>query len=485
MIDVNKIRHAMIQVLPIDTAHDNESLDPRFIYLPTAHIKALRLSCSLVVGARGVGKSFWTRALASPDVRRKLGHDLPELQNIDVEIGFSAQSNPISYPDIDTFTFMINNNFSAYDIWRTVIARWLRSVNTKLNSPEELSPNARWQESVTWVRDNPELFAHLMHETNLYFLHSGKVGLIVFDALDRTSHNWNAMSIIIRDLLRVALSLRSFSHLHAKVFLREDQFNRTVMSFPDASKLLPTKVELTWFANDLYGLLWQMLCNAADNDGEQLRGLYKQIVDDLESMDSAFRVSNEFKRNVNLQRKLFSLLAGEWMGKDHRRGVPYVWTVSHLADGQGFTSPRSFLVAIRKAAEDSLEKYANHDFALHYESIKKGVQKASEIRVQEIAEDYAWVTEVMTPLRGLTLPCEFSQIEEKWHSKFPEGVSAITVATLPPQSTGWQSTKEDLERIGIFKTKNDGRIDMPDLYRVGFGLGRRGGVKPIKQNTQA
>jgi hypothetical protein len=28
------------------------------------------------------------------------------------------------------------------------------------------------------------------------------------------------------------------------------------------------------------------------------------------------------------------------------------------------------------------------------------------------------------------------------------------------------------------ETKKDGRVDMPDLYRVGFGLGRKGGVKP-------
>jgi len=28
---------------------------------------------------------------------------------------------------------------------------------------------------------------------------------------------------------------------------------------------------------------------------------------------------------------------------------------------------------------------------------------------------------------------------------------------------------------------HDMRINMPDLYRVGFGLGRRGGVKPIRQ----
>jgi hypothetical protein len=33
-------------------------------------------------------------------------------------------------------------------------------------------------------------------------------------------------------------------------------------------------------------------------------------------------------------------------------------------------------------------------------------------------------------------------------------------------------------RLGVLELKKDGRIDMPDLYRVGFGLGRHGGVKP-------
>jgi hypothetical protein len=482
MTDMSKIRNAMIQVLPTDTANHGESVEPRFMYLPSAHIKALRLSCSLVVGARGVGKSFWTSALASVDVRKKLGHDLPELQNMDVEIGFSVQPNPSIYPDSDTFALLIRLGFSAYDIWRAVVARWLSSVNLKLSSPEALFPSRSWQEAASWVKDNPEALAHLMQEANLYFMRSGKQGLILFDALDRTSHDWSAMDNIVRDLLRVVLLLKSFSHLHAKVFLREDQFNRTVMNFPDASKLLSTKVDLTWFANDLHGLLWQILCNAEGDDGEQLRGLYQQVVGSLEFENDVFKVSDVFKRNIDLQRKLFSLLAGEWMGTDRRRGVPYVWTVSHLADGQGFTSPRSFLVAIRKAAEDSQDKYVTYDFALHYESIKKGVQKASEIRVQEIAEDYAWVTEIMKPLRGLTLPCEFSQVEEKWHDNFPIGVSSIAVDTLPPQNTGrgWQGIREDLERIGIFKTKKDGRVDMPDLYRVGFGLGRRGGVKPNK-----
>jgi|GEM_PF-2093247 len=41
-----------------------------------------------------------------------------------------------------------------------------------------------------------------------------------------------------------------------------------------------------------------------------------------------------------------------------------------------------------------------------------------------------------------------------------------------------EGIRQDLQRLGIFIIRKDSRIDMPDLYRVGFGLGRKGGVKP-------
>lgn len=170
------------------------------------------------------------------------------------------------------------------------------------------------------------------------------------------------------------------------------------------------------------------------------------------------------------------------MGRDRRRGVPYVWSVSHLADGRGQTSPRSFLAAIRAAAEDSLEKYSEYDDVLHYESIKRGVQKASEIRITEIAEDYPWVKALCEPLAGLNVPCTFSMVEERWKEHFPNGSEDLYQDRLPPQhgDRGWSGIVDDLERLGIFEKMKDSRINMPDLYRVGFGLGRKGGVKPMK-----
>jgi hypothetical protein len=37
-----------------------------------------------------------------------------------------------------------------------------------------------------------------------------------------------------------------------------------------------------------------------------------------------------------------------------------------------------------------------------------------------------------------------------------------------------------MEEIGVMQRLPDGRIQMPDVYRIAFGLGRRGGVKALK-----
>ncbi len=506
MTDMSRIRNAMISVLPETTASFAEKVEERFVYLPSAHTKALRLSCHLVVGARGVGKSFWTNALADSLVRQQLAKELPELGNLEVYTGYSARANRQSYPERETFAQQLEAGFSAYDIWRAVVFRWLLTI---INQQEK--QDTQWYETIQWVKNNPEQLARIAESANDRLQQNAKTGLILFDALDLTSDNWQTMDIIAQALMRVVLWLKSFSHLTAKVFLRADQFGRNILNFPDASKLLATKVDLTWFANDLHGLLWQRLCNADGNNGEYLRNLYQQGVSAYlfgeliriaklnYEADSIWRVHEEFKRNAELQRKLFILLAGEWMGKGPRRGVPYVWTVSHLADGQGITSPRSFLIALRNAAEFSAEKHPNYEFALHYDGIKQGVQKASVARVEELDEDYIWLNSVMKPLEGVTLPCEFGVIETRWNAAFPSGfetisfnlqesksntniLSKLNTNILPPKSSenGWLGLRKELELIGVMKIKKDGRVDMPDLYRVGFKLGRRGGVKPNK-----
>lgn len=176
------------------------------------------------------------------------------------------------------------------------------------------------------------------------------------------------------------------------------------------------------------------------------------------------------------------------MGRDRRRGVPYTWAVGHLSDGHQQVSPRSFLAAIRAAAEDSGQRYSEHPHPLHYESIKRGIQQASQIRIAELAEDYPWVKTLMEPLSGISVPCEFEVIQKCWDdSNTLTAVKQLTQKKLPPEhiDNGWNGMRLDLENLGIFDKFKDGRVNMPDLYRVGFGLGRKGGVKPMaKINNQ-
>lgn len=463
MTDAKALREAILAAL-LETSNFGEEPQPGTLYTPSSHLKALRLDAHVVVGGRGVGKSFWTAALQSEELRALLGSFAPELQGFEVRVGFASKEAIGIYPNADVFAKFINEGGDPYDLWRAVILRWVAE------HARQTIPVADWQETVTWLRSAPEAAARLMQQQRDWR------GLILFDALDRTSNDWQRMDNIVRGLLRTVLWLKTFPGLYAKVFLREDQAERTVFNFPDASKLTATKAELSWARHDLHGLLWQRLINAPSAHGDCLRGICPEV----QERSGIWLLPGAMKWETDVQRSSFARLAGPWMGRDRRRGVPYTWSVSHLADGRGQTSPRSFLAAIHQAAEDSRERYSEHEYALHFESIKRGIQKASEIRVQEVAEDYPWVPDVLSELKGMNVPCAYQDVQARWEARFPSGPQSISSDRLPVQypERGWDGLRDDLQRLGLIEMKKDGRFDMPDLYRVGFGLGRRGGVKP-------
>jgi len=468
------ILKAMSDVLPKENFVSSDPLEPRELYIPIAHRKALQLFSNIVVGDRGVGKSTWTLALADQKLREIIGANIKELENTSVHIGFAEKSNLAGYPNKSIIKEFLQKKYNPYDIWKSVVIRWL---SQKTN---DTIPTENWLTSVTWVRDNSEAYIRILEKANNEFKKENKNGLILFDALDRLSDNWEEMDNIARELLRLVSELKAFSNIHAKVFLRTDQLSRTITDFPDASKLLSTKTELNWEIKDLHGLLWQQLINASGKGGEILRKYYNDVMNKkLLGQDNYWVITEDFKNDTAKQRELFEKLSGPWMGKDKRRGVPYIWTVGHLSDGKGRTSPRSFLAAIKAAADDSIDRKG--DYPLHYESIKKGVQSASQIRVDEIAEDYPWINNLCKPLIGMNVPINFTNIEKVWEEKYHEGPNMIKTEQLPPQNIerGWQGIKDELIRLGIFVEMRDKRINMPDLFRVGFKLGRKGGVPPV------
>ncbi len=476
MTEAQAIREAILQV-QLETSNHAETPQPAHLYIPPAHIKALSLESTLVVGGRGVGKSFWTATLADPSLRQLLVGSVRQIDQVEVCIGFQESEDIDLRPNQDSFTQCLQAGHAPYDLWRCVI---LHRLACQLGQP---LPASNWLQRLRWLQETPEDASRLMTQANQHFQAQNRHALFVFDALDRTSNDWRCMDDIVRGLLQATLWLKSFSNLHAKVFLRDDQMERTVTNFADASKLLANRTTLSWERHDLHGLLWQRLLNTLGSAGEQLREIFKSVTGgQLPQREELWQLPDEARRDTPLQRALFEELAGPWMGRDARRGVPYVWAVNHLADGRGQTSPRSFLAAIIEAAKDSHNRHPAHEYPLHYDSIKLGIQQASQIRVDEIREDYPWVPSLLECLSGMLVPCDYEQILARWQHEFPAGPSSVGDGSnrLPPQHAerGWDGVRADLERIGLLEQRRDGRIDMPDLYRVGFKLGRRGGVKP-------
>ena len=338
---------------------------------------------------------------------------------------------------------------------------------------------------------------------------------MVFDALDRVSPDgdWLKVSTAIRALLRLVLELKGFKRLHGKVFLRTDQYTRgSFTDLPDIAKIRATRVELLWSLTDLHGLLWQCLSNGTPSDAREhfrtwcheASSALRQynLYELLASSQSPGRAEENHntetynrwelpapvQQDEPVQRALFEKLAGPWMGRDSRRGVPYTWIVNHLADSQGQTTPRSFLTAIRKAAEESRHRYRDAEYPLFYDGLKLGVQAASVNRIEELEEDHPWLSELMRPFASsasVPMPeAVFDRDLAKAFESIPAGVPGL-LERLPKElrSQGVHGLITYLCQLGLFTQMKDERLNMPDIYRIGFKLGRKGGIKPAQRST--
>ena len=477
-VDVGRTR-AALAALPATASH-GEAPDPEQVYLPRSHLKAMHPDSLLVTGMRGAGKTFWWSALQKVTVRRLLGRhtdQFPLSEHDEVRTGFGLDKAQDNYPSKDVLPMLIAEGVEHRMVWRTVQAWQLARAD------HPLLQQATWLERARYVRANPDTVDRLFRERDLEYENKGAYFMILFDALDRCADDWKEMYPTIRGLLQAALDMRSFRRLRVKVFLRSDQMDESkIADFPDASKVLSSAVELNWPRRELYGLLWHHLGNGPD--GASFRtflGGSRWSSADVGGQ-SFYSVPRSIVKEEH-QRDRFHLLVGPWMGRGPKRGFPYTWIPNHLGDTEGRVSPRSFLAALKKAAQDTIDGHEDHRYVLHYDSIKRGVQEASKERINEIREDYPWVNHVLTPLAGMVVPCAFHEIAERWRGDgVLDRLGENTDQRLPPRhlEEGPDGVRSDLESLGIFQRLLDGRVNIPDVFRVGYGLGRKGGVRPIR-----
>lgn len=477
--------------------------DPNELYVVLGHERALDPNSTLVVGDRGSGKSFWSAALNSKVSRALIHAQLPRLQldRVKTSWGFSVSTHNADHPSRRVLQ-RLQGSHAAEDIWRAVVLRQLTS-----RYDEEL-PVKDWADVVTYVADNPEREERLLSRIAGRLAADGKRHLVIFDALDRTGSDWKAIRGLVRGLLQVCLDLKGQTGIQTKVFLRPDMWeDRTIWQFPDSSKLHHGRVILEWRRTDLYGLLWHWLCN--HGDGAEIFRNWLQSKHHLSFTateaggEQVYPIPAKLRQDEDLQQAVLHDVATRYMGSNRRRGRTYTWLPNHLADAKGQVSPRSFLIAVRDAQRETQAR--GHGEVLHWEGIKRGVQSASSVRVQELREDYPWIQTVLEPLSGQTVPCRDEDIMQRWeNAQTVQAIERDRTATLSPEPSGSgeidderfylpphaladrssdtpeKALIQELQRIGVIRRVDDDRVDIPDLFRVAAAIGRRGGVRPIR-----
>lgn len=108
--------------------------------------------------------------------------------------------------------------------------------------------------------------------------------------------------------------------------------------------------------------------------------------------------------------------------------------------------------------------------------------------IEEIAEDYPWVKPLLEAARGAVVPITADELSKRWDSECLGRMqrAAAERNKLPPRRFSSdpfrrdspEALLDDLVELAVLYRTKDNRLNIPDIFRVGFGIRRRGGVKP-------
>jgi hypothetical protein len=471
------IREAMASFRDAPSVAPNETIEIERVFSPYTHRGVLDTKRQLVVGNRGVGKSFWTHALTSQVVRDRVAkeYSFPALARTSVVLGFngSTRLSPVT-PSVEEIQAEYQAGNDPGLIWQAVILRAVQSTR----SAEAISSLA---DAVRQLKNYPRAYAEELTALDEVSTKGNTFLLVIFDALDRLSLDWASIRELTKGLLVTVLGLQSFRYIRAKVFMRVDQFaDPELFRFPDSSKIRNDHVNLAWQPHELYGLLFfellrQEIAEPALNDLARSLGA-----------QSALPIGGRLSADPLTQELLISAIAGEFMGSNRKRGRVYTWVPLHLSDAANSCSPRTFLTAWKTAAE---HVPAPHRQAVDHLGLSDGVRQASSARLTELSEDYPWIRVALEPLRRQFVPIERTALFQLW-------VQNRVIDQILEQSAGkeWlapigviaehspDALLKTMASIAVMEVRANGKINVPDIFRVEAEILRKGGVAVPRKN---
>lgn len=443
-------------------------------FLPLkVHRLALRPEVVLIRGGRGAGKSALFRLLASgkstESLRRFFGDErLPDARWVDA---FAQSSRHPSETALDDWA-----GEASKDDLRTF---WLAHLVLRLNEAGvgDLRPPAQLQAAWQERRSDPRFFmpyarqaaGELTAALDQLDASLAKEERLVFATYDHLDRLGQFLPILreryVAALLALWLSFANrYQHLRTKVFLRDDILDAGEASFADASKLRARSVSIEWDVESLYRVGVRHMAAAS----EELRGWVQKVGGGLELPNDAEFGWMPGDMPERTQKAFAERLAGEVMGSGSNKGYTYRWIPNRIQDAQRRIVPRSMLSILGFAAKSAIQRPLGKGNRLVRPSdLYAALEGTSKERVREISEEYPAVRRLEN-LRGLHVMLEKGQVVERVARPVDRETGGVP--------TNGEAVFDELIRLGVLKVRTDGRVDVPDIYRSGFGIKRRGGV---------
>lgn len=475
-------RHALFDVCA-DFSLPFKEADHHF--LTGSQLNAIEFKTVLVEGPCGAGKTHLWRTLV--DTRNELNIRYRQLSfpgyNIFTRVGFGTGLRAEVVPSKLQLQALHEKHatdakFSPLFIWQAVLAYGLGDFD---KSFEQCST---WEQRVAWVYTNQSGFEQKINEIDHRFDVENVKHLCLFDALEQMCDDGIAFHWLFKGILQLAVQLNETENLRCKIFIRPDMMANIEREGFLADRLLRHKKDLYWRRCDLYNLLFTRLANHA-----QAGAIFRELCHSVgthpwleNTTTGRFSPPRSLAIDEDVQGAVFKALAGWRMGDVSPNGVPYVWLINYLQDSLGFVSPHSFMAALAASVVAVDEDCPT---VIDGMAIAKGIRTGWKTRNAEIDAAHPWVKLVMQPWRKQNLSLPQYIIEDLWHSnqtlsKLIENLQQEQATVqLPPKglSSGPGGIIKELEALGIIQVLLNGKIEMNDVYRFHYRLGRQAGLR--------
>jgi hypothetical protein len=483
-------RHALLEALrnrfawagDASRQPDGDPFWHHFVPVPR-HLRAFDRDVVLVLGERGTGKSQLFQGVIS---RNGFSSLLPYMGNVRLPVGdlhwlTGYAGNTIGFPDYKGLRHLLddgglNRDQTAMDLW---MAYLIRAIGDHLPPQAQKIMGGVLQPQGGDAISVLRAFASL-HETPTLLLdnldqelqRTGQTLIIGYDELDTLGgFDYTLMREMLRGLIGFwAHYHRRWQNIRGKVFIRTDLYRQFgSLLGPDLSKLAANRVEIEWTDDELRYLLCKRLLNT--------HSIFQRFAKGSGcgwEKDSQFGLVPKMGK-IDDWRPFIEKIVSPFMGAGIKKGKTWYWIIDHIRDGRGKASPRPLLLMFEQAAGyEEQHALALPDQLLNHSALRAALDAVSLEEVNK-AKELPWLEGLAERLKGLHVPIERDEVVKKIRDRWKQRWSQQT--DQPPPADTADAFVELLIDWGIFSRRTNGKLDVPDLYRVGLHMLRKGGVK--------